>query len=80
MIGIFVKSTRYKGYPFKVLNDLVSRVEADGGTVEALSCTMANFRMPYFDYWQTFQTRVTDDAGVVEGADCFNQVIRDLKG
>jgi len=45
-----------------------------------LSCTMANFRMPYFDYWQTFQTRVTGDSGVVEGADCFNQVIRDLKG
>ena len=80
MIGIFVKSTRYKGYPFKVLNDLISRVEADGGTVGALSCTMANFRMPYFDYWQTFQTRVTGDSGIVEGADCFNQVIRDLKG
>jgi len=80
MIGVFVKSTRYKGYPFKVLNDLIDRVETDGGTVEALSCTMSNVRMPYFDYFQTFQTRVTDDSGVVEGADCFNQVIRSLKG
>ena len=80
MIGVFVKSTRYKGYPFKVLNDLIDRVETDGGTVGALSGTMANFRMPYFDYWQTFQTRVTDDAGVVEGADCFNTEIRELRG
>ena len=80
MISVSVISTRYKGYPFKVLNDLIERVEADGGTVEALSCTMSNFRMPYFDYWQTFKARVEGDSGVVEGADCFNNDIRELKG
>lgn len=36
--------------------------------------------MPYFDYWQTFKARVEGDSGVVEGADCFNNDIRELKG
>jgi len=82
MIGLSlsVRKKRFgSGLVFSLFNDFKARVVADGGSIEADTCTMANFRMPYFDYWQTYQTRVTGDGGVIEGADCLNQVIRDLK-
>ena len=44
MIGISVWSTRYKGEAFSLFNAYRSRVEADGGVVEAFSCTIAGLR------------------------------------
>ena len=46
MIGIRVWSTRYKGEPFTLFNAYRERVEADGGVVEAFSCTIAALRLP----------------------------------
>mgnify|MGYP007059417676 FL=1 len=45
MIGIFVKSTRYKGEAFNLFNAYRDRVETDGGVVEAFSCTIAALRL-----------------------------------
>jgi len=44
MIGIRVWSARYKGESFSLFNSYRSRVEADGGVVEAFSCTIAALR------------------------------------
>ena len=46
MIGIGVWSTRYKGEPFTLFNAYRERGEADGGVVEAFSCTIAALRLP----------------------------------
>lgn len=46
MIGVFVTNFRYKGEPFSLFNAYRERVEADGGVVEAFSCTIAALRLP----------------------------------
>jgi len=45
MIGVRVWSTRYKGEPFSLFNSYRERVIADGGVVEAFSCTIAGLRI-----------------------------------
>jgi len=45
MIGVRVYSTRHKGLAFSLFNSFKSRVLADGGVVEAFSCTIKGLRL-----------------------------------
>jgi len=44
MIGVRIYSLRYRGLAFSLFNDFKARVLADGGVVEANSCTIAVLR------------------------------------
>ena len=63
-----------KGVQSSIFNQYRSRVIADGGVVEAFSCTIARLRLPGVNVGQylfdNYEARVIAAGGVVEGEQC----------
>ncbi len=63
--------------------DFRDRVEADGGSVEALACLGAAInRLPQADsgrvIWDAYSVRVLADSGILEGRDCTINEINEI--
>jgi len=74
MIGIRVWSNRYQGVQAAIFERYRDRVIADGGVVEAFTCTISRLRLPGLNVGQllfdNYEARVVADSGVVEAEQC----------
>ena len=64
--------------------DFITRVEADGGTVESAGCIRKRM-YPLFkysvtaSYWIPFRDRVEADGGTVESGNCVSEKLENLR-
>ncbi len=77
--GISSRTNPFKGDAYQLLRSFEDRVEADGGTIDSMACTLNSFRLNGYDFWYNYQQRVTTDGGVAESQNCFKTGIRSLK-
>ena len=82
-IGIFTARSQNYGYLPTVVTDYITRVEADGGTVEGTKCLVRDlFILGYLEMnytvTQDYYTRVTADGGTIEGKTCLENNIEEL--
>jgi len=62
------------------IQDYITRVEADGGTVEGKECISNNIVGWGYDlFTYVYFKRVTDDGGTIEGRQCVQDKIDNLK-
>lgn len=74
MIGVRVWSNRYQGVQTSIFDFYRQRVIADGGVVEAFTCTISKLRLPALNVGQflfdNYDARVVADSGSVEAEQC----------
>jgi hypothetical protein len=82
-IGVYKARSQNYGYLPTVVTDYITRVEADGGTVEGTKCLVnelysLGYQESNYTISQNYYTRVAADSGTTEAKTCFENYIETL--